>query len=106
MEMFWEFKCDEYMETDQFNEPSRVCYVAAFGTAYGFTTEEEWTRFKEAFENNAEDEANDAANVIVNNWKTGKQGLSIDDDEVVDNCYAYNMKNTIADFVNENECFR
>ena len=84
--------------------------MAAFGMANGFTTEEEWTRFKEAFENKAEDEdeAKDAADVILNNWKTGKEGLLSEgnDEEVMNSCYEYNMKNTIADFTNENACFR
>ena len=82
--------------------------MAAFGMAYGFTTEEEWTRFKEAFENDAEDEAKEAANDILTNWKTGKEGLLDDgnDEEVMSSCYEYNMKNTIADFTNENACFR
>ena len=84
--------------------------MAAFGMAYGFTTNEEWTRFKEAFENKEqnEKEAEDAADVILNNWKEGKNGLLSEgnDPEVMESCYEYNMKNTIADFTNENACFR
>merc|ERR1712038_1288975 len=70
MEKFREMDCESYMENGQFNIPTKMCKMAAFGIGNGLTTDEEWVRYRDA---ETEEEANEAAYVLMNNLENGME---------------------------------